>query len=70
MMANIPMAFAIQEQVRLYEQDKMTKALKKLQRENAVLTERLAEIKTQKITSWSVSGNQQSDENFIRFRSE
>ncbi len=67
-MANMPLAFAIQEQVMIYEREKMKAQLKRIQRENIVLREQLTDIKACKIMSWSVSGMSNFSDNFVNFK--
>ena len=70
MMANMPLAFAIQNEVYTYEQNKMYRRLLGVQKQNAYLTKQINMLNSQKITSWSVSGSQNSAENYIRFEYE
>ena len=70
MMANMPLAFAIQNEVYAYEQNKMYRRLLNVQKQNAYLMKQINMLNGQKIASWSVSGSQNSAENYIRFEYE
>lgn len=70
MMANMPLAFAIQNEVYAYEQNKIYRRLLNVQKQNASLTKQINMLNSQKITSWSVSGSQNSVANYIRFEYE
>lgn len=70
MMANMPLAFAIQNEVYTYEQNKMYRRLLGVQKQNAYLMKQINMLNSKKIASWSVSGSQNSAKNYIRFEYE
>ena len=67
MMANMPLAFAIQNEVYACEQNKLYRRLLTVQKQNAILMKQVQALTAQKITSWSTSGSSNSAENYIRF---
>ena len=68
MMANMPLAFAIQQEVTAYECDKIRHQLNKVQKQNKCLVRQIEALKAEKVTSWSVSGAQEFDRCNIIFR--